>query len=74
MTFWNAVTCHRFRRRDLSRPPLGPRPEPLGRQAAQDQSGEVGSPAGQPGWGACQVTALQRSCVVASSDPSMGGP
>jgi hypothetical protein len=31
----------------------------LRRQVAEGQSDEAGSPAGQPGWGACQAIALQ---------------
>jgi len=30
------------------------------RQIATDESGEARSPAGQPGWGSCQVTALRK--------------
>src|SRR5437762_8458877 len=30
------------------------------RQAASDQSADPGSPAGQPGWGGCKVSALQK--------------
>ena len=57
--FWSALTCQRFGTAPLdAQRPVNVRQL---RQVAEDQSGEAGPPAGQPGWGACQVTATPKT-------------